>query len=359
MEDSDYELISHGEVDRLKREIDRLKANPFVQSSSEEKLYDALTHLNDSVNKLYGLFESINTQLMKEYQTGNSPEEKIDKILDQNKSIAEALVSFGSRIDSLETVSSEKKVQSSPHPKPREQATIMPEQRPSLSSQNMQSQMQKPSIAPSTQQSQSQYDWDASITSPMQTPQASNTASPRPSMQNVQQRPQPIQQTAQAPQMASQMRTPEFKPQTSMQQPASMQQTQQSQYEQRRMTAPQVPQQHFAPQPSAYSQGQQTQGQQMQSQQIPQIPQVPQYQEDYNTNFNHNGYAQSSFPPPPGGHFAIKPAFESNLDVNYPTPDRFQGANVAPTMEPPIDLVPPEPKKSIFGKLSGIMKGPM
>jgi hypothetical protein len=102
MEDTEYELVSHDEVGRLKGEIERLKSNPFIQNSSEERLYDAISHLNDSVGRLYTLFESINKQLMKEYQNGNSPEEKIDKLLDQNKSIAEALVSFGSKLDSMQ-----------------------------------------------------------------------------------------------------------------------------------------------------------------------------------------------------------------------------------------------------------------
>lgn len=102
MEDTEYELVSRDEVDRLKKEVERLKSNPFVQNSSEERFYEAISHLNESVNKLYLLFENINKQLMKEYQSGNSPEEKIDKILDQNNSIAEALVSFGTRLDSIQ-----------------------------------------------------------------------------------------------------------------------------------------------------------------------------------------------------------------------------------------------------------------
>ncbi|MGV8169187.1 MAG: hypothetical protein ACP5N3_03975 [Candidatus Nanoarchaeia archaeon] len=95
MDEEEYELVSHEEVEKLKKEIERLKSNPFIQNSSDDKLYDSVRALNESVNKLYSLFENINRQLMKEYQSGESPEEKIDRLLEQNKIIAESLVAFG------------------------------------------------------------------------------------------------------------------------------------------------------------------------------------------------------------------------------------------------------------------------
>ncbi|MFA6072641.1 MAG: hypothetical protein WC758_00830 [Candidatus Woesearchaeota archaeon] len=101
MEDEEYELVSREEVDRLKKEIEHLKSNPFVKNSTDENLYSSIKNLTDSVSKLYLLFENINKQLAKEYQSGISPEEKIDRILDQNKSIAEALVAFGSKLEAL------------------------------------------------------------------------------------------------------------------------------------------------------------------------------------------------------------------------------------------------------------------
>jgi len=105
VEDEEYELVSREEVDRLKREVEHLKSNPFVQNSTDDKLYDSVRKLNDSVNKLYVLFDSINKQLLKEYQSGESPEEKINILLEQNKSIAEAMVAFGSKIDDLNSQS--------------------------------------------------------------------------------------------------------------------------------------------------------------------------------------------------------------------------------------------------------------
>ncbi|MGV8162378.1 MAG: hypothetical protein ACP5N2_03555 [Candidatus Nanoarchaeia archaeon] len=126
MEDDAYELISHDEVEKLKKEIERLKSNPFIQNSSDDKLYESVRGLNESVNKLYSLFENINRQLMKEYQSGESPEEKIDMILEQNKSIAEALVAFGSRIEGFNS--------QTPPPSPQQSRT--------QSQTNQQSQMQ-------------------------------------------------------------------------------------------------------------------------------------------------------------------------------------------------------------------------
>lgn len=97
VEDDEYELVSSEEVDRLKREIEHLKSNPFVQNSSDTKLYEAVRSLNESVGKLCVLFENINKQLMREYQSGETPEAKLDKLLEQNRNIAEALVTFVSK----------------------------------------------------------------------------------------------------------------------------------------------------------------------------------------------------------------------------------------------------------------------
>jgi hypothetical protein len=99
MEDEEYELVSREEVSRLKSEVERLKSNPFVKNAEDTKLYEAVQDLNNSVNRLFVLFESINRQLLKEYQESGSPDQKLDKVLEQNRSIAEALVAIGSKLD--------------------------------------------------------------------------------------------------------------------------------------------------------------------------------------------------------------------------------------------------------------------
>lgn len=307
MEDTEYELVAHDEVDRLKREVERLKTNPFVQNSSEERLYESISRLNDSVNKLYALFENVNKQLMKEYQNGNSPEEKIDKILDQNRSIAEALVTIGSKIDSDE------EEDNSPSFRPQ---------------------------APSQKQTQPQISVHQQATSVQPT---------RPPQQFTQNKPFPSQSIPVQQQQISQTQGMINQPPVS----------------QRPLTPLPFPDDDLPPVPSAQNQvrfQQQPQFQRqsiMTSEQVPQpqrqmappIQQTPQYKQMYSQEDIFNPQV------PPSQSVTQPHPFESGLNINYPTPDRFQSVNAPPSFEPPIDLTPPEPKKKgIGGLLSGILK---
>jgi hypothetical protein len=82
------------------------------------------------------LFESINKQLMKEYQSGETPEDKINKILEQNRSIAEALVAFGSKMDNVGVQQSSQQMNPDALPEPPQQ--FRQSQMPSMQQQQRQ-----------------------------------------------------------------------------------------------------------------------------------------------------------------------------------------------------------------------------
>ncbi|MCC7574303.1 hypothetical protein KO361_01825 [Candidatus Woesearchaeota archaeon] len=99
--DEEYELLSHEEVERLKKEAEKYKDNPFVKGNSEDKLYSAIIDLNKSIHKLTSVFEDVKQQILLEQETGEGPDSKIEKILDQNRQIARALVSFGEKMENI------------------------------------------------------------------------------------------------------------------------------------------------------------------------------------------------------------------------------------------------------------------
>jgi len=105
MEDEEYEILPHERVEHLRKEVEKLKSNPFIESNSSEKLLSSIDKLTKSINRLEDLFQSINNVLLDEYRKGDGPDQKLDKILEQNKQIAEALVNTGQSKDEPESYS--------------------------------------------------------------------------------------------------------------------------------------------------------------------------------------------------------------------------------------------------------------
>jgi len=102
MEDEEYEILPHERVEHLRKEVEKLKSNPFIESNSSEKLLSSIDKLTKSINRLEDLFQSINNVLLDEYRKGDGPDQKLDKILEQNKQIAEALVNSGQGKEDIE-----------------------------------------------------------------------------------------------------------------------------------------------------------------------------------------------------------------------------------------------------------------
>ncbi len=94
MEDEEYEILPHERVEYLRKEVDRLKNNPLIKSSSPDKLVEAIEKLTKSINRLEDLFQSINNVLLDEYKKGDGPDQKLDKLMEQNQKIAEALLNI-------------------------------------------------------------------------------------------------------------------------------------------------------------------------------------------------------------------------------------------------------------------------
>jgi hypothetical protein len=100
-DDSDYELMPKKEVDKLKKELSNLKKNPYGESDRGMDLQKSIERLNNTMNKLISILEDAQQDIIDEYQD-SKPLEKLNQILDQNETIAKALVSMHEKIKDSE-----------------------------------------------------------------------------------------------------------------------------------------------------------------------------------------------------------------------------------------------------------------
>lgn len=96
-DDSDYELMPKREIERLKKEIALLKKNPYGESDKGKDLQQSIDKLNNTINKLIAILEDAQQDIIDEYQE-SKPVEKLNQILDQNETIAKALISINDKL---------------------------------------------------------------------------------------------------------------------------------------------------------------------------------------------------------------------------------------------------------------------
>jgi len=105
----DYELMPKKEIDRLRKEISVIKKNPYGVSDKGQDLQQSIERLNSTLNKFISILEDAQQDIIDEYQE-SKPVEKLNQILDQNETIARALISIN---DSLKKSSGDQSGQSS------------------------------------------------------------------------------------------------------------------------------------------------------------------------------------------------------------------------------------------------------
>ncbi|MBI2129202.1 hypothetical protein HYU07_03090 [Candidatus Woesearchaeota archaeon] len=105
-ENEDYDLMPHRELMNLKRQVDEIKQNPIVNAPSGKELMNSVNDLNRSVGGLLELFKSATDEMRLEDKDQDLAVrkidpilEKLDKVIEQNKLIAEGLVSISDMIE--------------------------------------------------------------------------------------------------------------------------------------------------------------------------------------------------------------------------------------------------------------------
>ena len=99
--DDEYEILSNGKLEKLKKDAEDHKSNPFIKHSGDENFHNSIIELTKALNKMAGVFNDVKQKMIHEQQSGEGPDAKLEKLLNQNKSIAQALVSFGEKLDNL------------------------------------------------------------------------------------------------------------------------------------------------------------------------------------------------------------------------------------------------------------------
>jgi hypothetical protein len=97
MADDDYELLPHTEIEKLRREVASVKKNPFGESEKGRNMYEAIERLDGSISRLIRILEDAQKDIIDEYQDAK-PVEKLGQILDQNETIARALISINDNL---------------------------------------------------------------------------------------------------------------------------------------------------------------------------------------------------------------------------------------------------------------------
>lgn len=97
-EKEDYELLSHSEVERLRKQASK--------GGSEEKTLgdvdESLKETTRSIRDLKNLLGSIKRQILDDYASNPNPEELLDKIIKQNTQIAKSFVNLMKRVKKVE-----------------------------------------------------------------------------------------------------------------------------------------------------------------------------------------------------------------------------------------------------------------
>ena len=96
----EYELLPREEVENLKREVERLKKEPFGSLKEGETLLEAINHLNNNIRRLIDIFSKVEADLVKEYNEGNTADD-LKTIREQNEEIAQGIVAVADMVKEM------------------------------------------------------------------------------------------------------------------------------------------------------------------------------------------------------------------------------------------------------------------
>ena len=99
----EYELLSHSEVERLRKQAEHRSNEGLTLSDIDSSLRDTTRSIND----LQNLLGSVKRHILDDYAQNPNPEEMLDKVVDQNKKIAKSFVGLLKRVKAIEETQEE------------------------------------------------------------------------------------------------------------------------------------------------------------------------------------------------------------------------------------------------------------
>lgn len=97
----EYELLPHQKIQQLRDEVTQLKQlllKPQVQPVNAQ-LISQIQNLTSSVNNLYSLFSEVKQEVLDDYELGEGPSEKLNKLIEQNHNIVESLNAITEKLE--------------------------------------------------------------------------------------------------------------------------------------------------------------------------------------------------------------------------------------------------------------------
>ncbi len=95
----DYELMPEKELEDLRRQVSSLKKNSMTEGDKARILIESMDRLTISINRLITILDDAQKDIIEEYQQ-SKPAEKLNQILEQNETIAKAMVAMHENITS-------------------------------------------------------------------------------------------------------------------------------------------------------------------------------------------------------------------------------------------------------------------
>jgi hypothetical protein len=106
MTKDNYELVESDDLKDLKNDLDKIKKNPFITKSSGTELKSSIDGLKDSLSQMIGIFEKASDNMTMEEKEERMISRqikplfaKVDKIVAQNETIAEGLVTIADKTE--------------------------------------------------------------------------------------------------------------------------------------------------------------------------------------------------------------------------------------------------------------------
>ncbi len=101
MKDENYEIVQSDELEYLRHEVEKLKRNPLGDTQASIGLLDSMNKLNDNIEKLIGIFQSANDEMVKTFND-ESYQEQLRKIRSENAKIAHGIVAVAELVKKFE-----------------------------------------------------------------------------------------------------------------------------------------------------------------------------------------------------------------------------------------------------------------
>lgn len=98
--EEEYEILPHQELEYLRHEVEKLKKNPFGDTTTGETLLDSMNSLTNAINKLNTILESANDEMIRDYQE-NKASDKLGRMIEQQEKLAQGIIAVGEMVKQL------------------------------------------------------------------------------------------------------------------------------------------------------------------------------------------------------------------------------------------------------------------